>query len=676
MLQRLILARGRGLFQSSASNNGLDLQEHAHCARLHCVRTIRALPPEEVEKIAAGEVVERPVSVVKELIENSLDADASEITVEIEDGGKALIRVTDNGEGISFDELPLAVKNFHTSKISACEDIYHQTSLGFRGEALASISAVSRLVLTSRVEEEEVGGEIVVEGGQVLSRKRLAFNRGTTVEVRDLFFNTPVRRKFLRSKATESFHVVNLLKNYILAFENVAFKLVMSGKVSLESQGKGRNSKNLTTVFGAEIAEKMVRFEKEYPPLGIEGYIAPPSLFSEERKLQYFFVNRRPVKNRVLFRAVDDGFHEYLSANKYPPLAIMLDIPPEEVDVNIHPTKNEVAFMHQQQVYSAVIAALKEAFGELFRPSGKHILVGVKPEEPVGVSSLSDASRVSRDAEDRPKEREGIEGVRLVPVFEMGEPVVSERGSAPFESLVPFLVPDADTKGKDAGMRLELMGEEDKYGEEAIVNLTPQLKFPSFIDIGGNFFACQLFDTFILLASDEEVTLIDQHSAHERVIFEKLWRGFSEDASFVQDRHRLLFPVEIDADEATLELLAEKKNLLEKMGFRLTVGHNEIIVEDVPRMLLAYEAEERIPAIVLELLTFDSKRLWDDKVKDVLSVIACRSAVKAGDKLKPMEIRILLEEVLRINDWQSCPHGRPTILRMKVSDLQKLFLRN
>lgn len=629
--------------------------------------SIHALPPEEIEKIAAGEVVERPVSVVKELIENSLDAQATEIIIEIEEGGKSYIRVSDNGSGIPYDELELAVKNFHTSKINSCEDIYHQTTLGFRGEALAAISAVSRLTLSSRHIDEEIGGQLIIEGGKVLSLKRFAQNTGTCVEVRDLFFNTPVRKKFLRSKATETFHVVNLLKNYVLAFGKVAFCLKSANRILLQSDGKGLGREVLTQVFGADIAENLSLFEKEYPPLGISGLIGPPSLYSEERKLQFFFVNNRPVKSRLLFRAVDDAVREYVSPNRFPPLVLWLLIPPEEVDVNIHPTKSEVAFMHQQQVYSAIVVALKDAMAEL-STSRKAMVLG----EPESFSLKEQEDIAIPSSTSIPSQTSAAEGVRLIPIYEMDEPVVPGKTAEAFERLVPISFPEEKSRPEEPPYSRQVTETEM---EEAIISLASELRIPSFVQPDTHSFACQLFNTFLLSVSKEEVIVVDQHSAHERLIFERLWSAFCEGRSFVQDRQALLFPVEVKVDESTLELFKERSSVYTALGFRARLSGSEILIEEIPSIFLAHEADSRMPAILLELLTFDRSRMWDEKVKERLSTLACKSAIKSGDVLKPLEIKLIMSELRKISDWSSCPHGRPTILKFRRSDFERLFRR-
>ncbi len=608
---------------------------------------IRPLPAEEVEKIAAGEVVERPVSVVKELIENALDAGASHIAVEVSDGGRRSITVTDDGGGIAFGELALAVRNFHTSKIRACDDIYHQTTLGFRGEALAAIGAVSKLTLTSRRADDELGGAVSVDGGRAGEAGRQSLNPGTVVEVRELFFNTPVRRKFLRSRATELHHIASCVRNYILAFPEVAFSLTSDGKKLLASGGRGLTPDVLHSVFGGEIGPKLTPFSREYPPLGVSGLIAPPSLYRETRKLQFFFVNRRPVKNRVLFRAVDDALQEHLSPGRYPPLVLNLEVPPEEVDVNIHPTKSEVSFLHQQQVYSSIVVTLKEAVrgaaGEQIREIKQELQADV-PEPAQSVAApLSPLSKASP------------QGVRSIPVFEMGSP----------------LVPDGPSVTQTEAVRSRL----SVVDSGAVVSLAREMGIPAFVHPAGKYFACQLAAAYILLVKGDRLILVDQHAAHERVLFSRMWERLESDEGEVA-RQKLMFPLAIGLGPAEIALWRERVPLLERLGFAVHFGEGEALVDEVPKLLLGGSDEERVAGVLEELVASGRSAKLEDDRKELVAGLACKGAIKAGDKLKPAEIRLLLDELLSLKDAASCPHGRPTMVRLGDKELAKLFRRS
>ncbi|HES57827.1 MAG TPA: DNA mismatch repair endonuclease MutL, partial [Firmicutes bacterium] len=325
---------------------------------------IAQLPPHEVERIAAGEVVERPVNVVKELIENALDAGATAITVELEDGGKQLIRVEDDGWGIPAAELHLALLPHHTSKIASLDDIYRLESLGFRGEALSSIGAVSKLTLESRHQSEDIGARIEASGGEILPAQPFNMSRGTVVTARELFYNTPVRQKFLRSRQSETGMVAKLLASYALAFPEVRWLLTSSGRTVLEATGDGDIQGVLTDLAGKDLAGALVRVDYEFPPLGLSGLISAPHVHRHNRSRQWYFVNRRPVSNRVLFRAVDDALREFVSPGKFPACALFLDLPPEEIDVNIHPMKTEVNFAQPQAVYSLITTGVRRALGQ------------------------------------------------------------------------------------------------------------------------------------------------------------------------------------------------------------------------------------------------------------------------------------------------------------------------
>ncbi len=607
---------------------------------------IRPLPAEEVEKIAAGEVVERPVSAVKELVENALDAGARHITVEVVDGGKQLIRITDDGSGIPYGELSLAVRNFHTSKIRACDDIYHQTSLGFRGEALAALGAVSHFTITSRVAGDEMGGEITVEGGVVGEVKRANLNPGTIVEIRELFFNTPVRRKFLRSRATELLHIVNMLRNYILAFPEVGFRLLSDGKELLASGGRGLTQETLLTIFGGDIAPKISRFEREFPPLGVSGLIGPPNAYRESRQNQFFYVNGRPVKNRVLYRAVDDALQEYLSPGRFPPLVIYLDIPPEEVDVNIHPTKSEVSFLHQQQVYAAIVVALKDAA----RLAGAEEL-----------SALRDAAAPSQELQRPVENTVSLEGYsppaprthRAVPVFEMDET-------------------------RDANMRATVRWGASlpaQHTAESTVNLARELGFPCYAHPAGKYIACQIAASYIVLVHGGTVTLIDQHAAHERVLFSRLWARATNADTPEPQRQKLLFPHSIALGEAELGVWQESLELMRRLGFAVRIGTGEAFVDEVPRLLIPRGDEARIEEVLREIAQSEHSVNMEASRKEMMAQLACKGAIKAGEALKPPEIQLLIDELLSTQDASSCPHGRPTMVKLGPEKLAKMFKR-
>jgi len=548
---------------------------------------IQALPPAEVEKIAAGEVVERPVSVVKELVENSLDAGARRIAVEVEDGGKALVRVTDDGAGIPAAELPLAVKNFHTSKIRLCEDIYHQVSLGFRGEALAAISSVSRFTITSRT-------------------------------------------------GTEVSHIVRLLQTYMLAFSDVAFTLTSDGRTLLTSTGRGLSPDTLKQVFGADVAPELHSFTREYPPLGVSGLIAPPSAYRETRKQQFFFVNRRPVKNRVLYRAADDALREHLTSGRYPPLVLFLDIPPEEVDVNIHPTKSEVSFMHQQQVYSAVVVALKDAVSEM----------GQAHVPPAAASGLEVADSAL------PAPPPASDGRRTVPVYDMGEPLVG---------------------GADATSAARLRGRLSVLGEDTVVSTTQELGLPSFLHPAARYFASQIGAAYIVVVREGEVLLIDQHAAHERVLFERFWSALEGQGR--AERQKLLFPVELPLGPGDMDALREKLPFLERLGFAVRLEEQAALVDEVPRFLLSRGDEGRVSALVAELVESGFPSALDDAAKDLIASVACKAAIKSGEPLKAAELKVLVSETLALKDTTTCPHGRPVVQRLAQDELEKLFHR-
>jgi len=379
----------------------------------------------------------------------------------------------------------------------------------------------------------------------------------------------------------------------------------------------------------------------------VSGLIAPPSLYRETRKLQFFFVNRRPVKNRVLFRAVDDALQEHLSPGRYPPLVLNLEVPPEEVDVNIHPTKSEVSFLHQQQVYSSIVVTLKEAVrgaaGEQIREIKQDLQADV-PEPAQSVAApLSPLSKASP------------QGVRSIPVFEMGSP----------------LVPDGPSVTQTEAVRSRL----SVVDSGAVVSLAREMGIPAFVHPAGKYFACQLAAAYILLVKGDRLILVDQHAAHERVLFSRMWERLESDEGEVA-RQKLMFPLAIGLGPAEIALWRERVPLLERLGFAVHFGEGEALVDEVPKLLLGGSDEERVAGVLEELVASGRSAKLEDDRKELVAGLACKGAIKAGDKLKPAEIRLLLDELLSLKDAASCPHGRPTMVRLGDKELAKLFRRS
>ncbi len=555
---------------------------------------IKVLPPEVISKIAAGEVVERPASVVKELVENSLDASATEIRVEVFKGGTSLIKVTDNGCGIPPQEVELAFARYATSKISSLKDLFGIRTLGFRGEALASIAAVSKVTLITRPPEEPIGVMIRVEGGKVVRKEPKGAPVGTTVSVESLFYNVPARRKFLRHPATETAHITEVVVHYALAYPEVKFTLFKEGQLSFQSPGSGDMREVLARIYGPEVAGVLLELKVVEGPLKLYGYIGPPFLHRPQRS-HTFFVNRRWVQDTMLSKALVEAYHGFLPSGRYPVAAISLEMDPSLVDVNVHPTKREVRFSNPEEIFQA------------FQKAVRRLLLSTQ-------SSFAISSR----------------------------PVSSPKGEAEQKALpIPQPKPAAPP--------------------EPALPLTKTL--PLLRVLG------QVSLTYIVAEGPDGLYLIDQHSAHERVIYEKLKREKGK----ALPSQCLLEPITVEFTPYQSDLMEFLLPSLRDIGFELEeFGPNTWLVRAVPAPLARGDVRKAVRDFAEALASGGTDHLEGDKV---LATLACHCAVRAGDPLSMEEMRSLVQEIEALDVMQTCPHGRPTVVRISMERLAKEFGR-
>jgi DNA mismatch repair protein MutL len=650
---------------------------------------IAAIPHEEVQKICAGEVVERPLSVVKELIENALDAGARDVRVELEDGGRRLIRVSDDGWGIPAAELPLAVKPHCTSKLRSVDDLMRLSTLGFRGEALSSIAAVSKLTLSSQ-HAGEMGARIEVQAGALAASSNCNLRGGTEVEVGELFYNVPARLKFLRSASSEATQVSALLTSYALAYPEVKWTLTSAGRTILASDGDGDQHAVLADLLGSELTADLAPIEFEYPPMAAYGFVSAPHRHWHNRTRQWFLINRRPVGNKLLYKAVDDAMREFVSPGKFPAGVFMLDLPPEEIDVNVHPAKTEVAFAQPEAIYSLLLTAVRRALGNAAADRQRRLTHGmslaVQPvarENTVASAGIAPLLEFPQDTafDASPMEPElDVEpaaGRRAVPLYDMGKPFVVDRVVGPAPSPVKEL--------KDEVLsRPDVI--DDKYEFISANSRTLTGEAPALPELGEVRQITQVADTYLVLTTASEVYLIDQHSAHERVLFEELWEKVTKGSSVT--RQMLLLPIQVQlgpAEAGTAKLLLPE---FERLGFAVQVAGNTLEVSEVPALLAARITPELLASCVSEIASTDhldgehykfaeaaSASSLQNAVKNLVATMACKAAVKAGQRLPESE----REELVRLicSRWSSlsCPHGRPTVVRLGEGELEKMFLR-
>ena len=575
---------------------------------------IHILSDEIASRIAAGEVVERPAAVVKELIENSLDAGATEISITVEKSGTALIRVTDNGEGMGPEDLSLAVQRHATSKLRNEADLSCVATLGFRGEALPSIGSVSKMEIVSRLPEEQTGYRIRIEGGKKEEPIVAASAAGTRVEIRDIFFNTPARRKFLKSPATELSHICDAVNRMALAYPEVHFRLSHDDRIIADYAAVGAGKDRLHQVLGRAIAKDLIPFAWARAGLAVHGYLSSaPESFPNARYLMTF-VNRRFVRDKVVTHAVLYGYETLLMKGQYPAVILFLDIPLAEVDVNVHPAKFEVRFRRQAEVHEAVAAAVRQA--------------------------------LKRDAKD--------------PVLR--SPATAPAGFAGvMESPLPYPIPTAEQR------------ESRESKDDAFLNFAGQRRafsagFFSSMDILGQILSC-----YVVCASPRGLALIDQHAAHERIFFEKFRRQL---ASGEVQKQALLIPQALDLTTGELLLLEPKLALMERLGFVLEpFGPDAYAITALPALLPEGDYRSVVRRMVAELAEVEESEKLRQHVDERLATMACHSVIRANRRLEMSEIRALLCELDQVDFATQCPHGRPVLIQFDRDDLDRMFKR-
>jgi DNA mismatch repair protein MutL len=571
---------------------------------------IRILSPQVASQIAAGEVVERPASVVKELLENALDADARVITITVEAAGKRLIEVADDGCGISSDDLPLAASRHATSKLTDAADLFRIQTLGFRGEALASIGSVSRMTITSKSENNDVGGQLKVEGGQVEPVKPVGAPQGTLVRVEDLFFNVPARLRFLKSDITERRQIDDLVTRYALAYPHARFLLQQDKKQSLRTSGRGNQREVLSSLYGPDIAQQMQEVVAVYDELQISGFISPISLTRSNRRGITFFINGRWVQDPALTTALVQAYHTMLMVGRFPLAIIFLKLPPELVDVNVHPAKSEVRFREKERVFSGVQRAVRRALlAHMPVPEISPSLYNYKnqwEQYPAGNRELDWDERMGGD------------------------------------TLAP-----------------------DKVNQADVQHGLPSHKVPLLRLIG------QIASAYLVAEGPDGLYLIDQHAAHERVLFE---RFMQQRQDRIPSQH-LLQPEVIHLKASDVRLLSMQLPVLESLGFQVEpFGQNSFLVRAIPSLLSGLTPSSALRVLV-EDFEEDETPLQEEIELMIIARVCKRAAIKAGQKMSLAEQEALLSGLESCNFPRTCPHGRPTMIHLSVDLLEKQFGR-
>jgi DNA mismatch repair protein MutL len=600
---------------------------------------IQQLPISLVNRIAAGEVIERPASVVKELVENSLDAGATHILVEIEDGGRELIRIIDDGGGIPAAELPLAFAEHATSKLTSDDDLFRIATMGFRGEALASIGSVSHARILSRTADGDAAYEITNEGGKVSDVQAAAGNVGTTVQIRHLFFNTPARRKFLKGASTEFGHISDMLLRLALPYPQVSFKLLHNGRTSLDLPAT-TEADRLLAAWPDEFHEKQLTITARDAEMNIRGIVGPPDFARPTGKYQFFYLNGRHVRDRFMQHASREAFRGLIEPGRYPACVLLLTVPPSDVDVNVHPTKVEVRFKDSGRIHGLVMSAIRERLLQ-------------SDLTPPAVPFRADVSVPS-------PMQQGLRE-KLADFF--------RGGVSSGESVTPS--GGADVANAQA-THIPLPQSVVPPPSAPLLMQAPALAPAATVSTGKSS-AIQLHNSYLVAETSDGMIIIDQHALHERVMYEelreRLLRGPLES-------QRLLIPATVTVSSRQMALLDPLQPLLQRLGMEISIfGPTTLAVQAFPSFLSKLD-----PADFLhELLERGEQELLDlheeEILHEILDMMACKAAVKAGDPLTPAEIEALLEKRHLIDRSSNCPHGRPTTLRLTLHDLEKQFKR-
>jgi len=649
---------------------------------------IRILPDNLANQIAAGEVVERPASVIKELVENAIDAGAKRLTIEIELGGRRLMRVSDDGEGMVRDDAVLAFERHATSKIGTLEDLARIATLGFRGEALASIASVAKVELTTKTASDTEATRVVVEGGRLIDVIDAARDRGTTISVRDLFFNTPARRKFMRSEATENYHLTAIVTHYALAHPEIAFAMTNNGREVLRASRAIDLRERSFQIFGANVLDSLIPVEggREYVAR-ISGYVSAPRERRTNRDSQYFFVNRRFVRDKIVAAGLSEGFRSILPHGVYPVALLFLDIPVEEIDVNVHPAKTEVRFRRGEAVKDVIAEAVRNSLAnagvvseiEPPRESAAAAYAGTSVD--TAFPSADAAEQHAIEFQSPPVDADSslqsespshrfpvvIELKDASPTIEpestMAEPGILDISSAEFERFAEDRAEAADSLVLSAGT-LPPVDSAARFTRSVDLDHISSSKIQP---LG------QLHESFIIAVDDEGLLLIDQHVAHERILFDKFRQ--SETARPIESQN-LLLPETIDLTPAQSEAFRLIEGDLESLGFGLMrLSGRTLAIKSVPTDLPASEARNLFAEI---LDTIDAEKRGGAKSTlrdDIAASLACRAAVKINMKLTQEKMCWLIDRLLLTTSPTTCPHGRPVILRLSMRDIERGFHR-
>lgn len=638
---------------------------------------IALLSQETIDKIAAGEVIERPSSVVKELVENAIDAGSSAVTVEIKEGGISFIRISDNGCGIEKEQIPLAFLRHSTSKIKSVEDLFTVTSLGFRGEALSSIAAVSQVELITKTNGDFTGSRYLIEGSKEVSLEEIGAPDGTTFIIRNLFYNTPARKKFLKSAQTEGTYIHELMQRMILSHPDVAFKFIMNNQVKLQSSGNGNIKDIIYHLYGRDITKALLPITHESELFKVSGFIGKPMISRGNRGYELYFVNGRFIRSQILSKAIEDAFKPFLMQHQYPFTVLYFEIDSSLLDVNVHPTKMELRFSNQQELYREVQSILSAAL----------VHRDIIPEVPVDTPKKNEmeAPKIEKVMPE-PFEQKRLEEIRK-----------AVRKDSPYEVKYPDRQPErretwhAQSQPEHkppvreqlhasgvTGTEKELAKEAYVLREEETYGAKPEGSYEqgSFLkeeEMAKQKIIGQLFDTYWLVEYNDRLFIVDQHAAHEKVMYEKLKKQF-EKKEFTSQA--ISPPIVITLSMREAEILERFKEQFTKLGFEIEhFGGAEYSICGVPGNLYRLNTKDVLIEMLDELTDGISERATADVILDKIASMSCKAAVKGSQRLSLPEMEQLMKDLMKLDNPYNCPHGRPTIIAMSKYEIEKKFKR-
>lgn len=652
---------------------------------------IALLSQETIDKIAAGEVIERPSSVVKELVENAIDAGSSAVTVEIKEGGISFIRISDNGCGIEREQIPLAFLRHSTSKIKSVEDLFTVTSLGFRGEALSSIAAVSQVELITKTNGDFTGSRYLIEGSKEVSLEEIGAPDGTTFIVRNLFYNTPARKKFLKSAQTEGTYIHELMQRMILSHPDVAFKFIMNNQVKLQSSGNGNIKDIIYHLYGRDITKALLPIAHESELFKVSGFIGKPMISRGNRGYELYFVNGRFIRSQILSKAIEDAFKPFLMQHQYPFTVLYFEIDSSLLDVNVHPTKMELRFSNQQELYREVQSIL----------SASLVHRDIIPEVPVDTPKKNEMEvpkieKVMPEPFEQKRLEEIRKAVRKDSPYEIKYPVSRPMGtgsvsSAAQEKLLDTIksmppedmmeeriqkepLPEQSKKETEKELAKEayVIREEETYGTNPEGNYE-QGSFLKEEEMAKQKIIGQLFDTYWLVEYNDRLFIVDQHAAHEKVMYEKLKKQF-EKKEFTSQA--ISPPIVITLSMREAEALEQFKEQFTKLGFEIEhFGGAEYSICGVPGNLYRLNTKDVLIEMLDELTDGISERATADVILDKIASMSCKAAVKGSQRLSLPEMEQLMKDLMKLDNPYNCPHGRPTIIAMSKYEIEKKFKR-